>query len=91
MTSILPGNTVARKRRKPDCEHCDSPQVVPIIYGMPDPCLMESAGLGEVELGGCIVHPSNPVWYCRACGHRFGKNQKLVDLHLTESGEALLN
>jgi len=38
---------------------------------------MERSRLGEVSLGGCMVHgpdgvEKDPAFVCRACGHRFG-------------------
>ncbi len=39
-------------------------QVVPIVYGLPGPGLMEKAESGKVMLGGCIVN-EKLKWYCR--------------------------
>ncbi len=58
----------------PPCPRCGSAsQVVPVVYGMPSPQTEERAARGEVELGGCIVRPDFPAWYCRACELDFGQ------------------
>ena len=50
------------------CPRCDAKEVIPIVYGLPGPELMEDAEAGRVALGGCLVDASNPNWRCRACG-----------------------
>ena len=47
----------------PVCRQTD--QVIPIIYGLPPWELGQKAGEGKVRLGGCIVFPDNPEWYCK--------------------------
>ncbi|GAB2971220.1 hypothetical protein GCM10027212_07430 [Actinotalea caeni] len=59
------------------CPECGSGRVVPIVYGMPAPELVEQAGRGDVELGGCCLMVDEhgrlvaPDRSCRACGHDF--------------------
>lgn len=66
-------------RRTPPCPSCGSAdRVLPIIYGLPAPDAEEQAARGEVKLGGCIVLPDFPAWYCRACELNFGR---LADEH----------
>ncbi len=50
------------------CPQCHAEAVVPIVYGLPGPELMEDAEAGRVALGGCMVSPDNPRWSCQACG-----------------------
>ncbi|HLL38440.1 MAG TPA: hypothetical protein VK357_02095 [Rubrobacteraceae bacterium] len=52
------------------CPRCGSQNVVPILYGMPRPeMLEEESHRGEVALGGCVVFPDAPDYTCRNCGH----------------------
>ena len=46
-------------------------EVVPIVWGMPDEELFESADRGEVALGGCIVTGEDPHYECRRCSSRW--------------------
>ena len=59
---------------RPKCPSCGSSKVVPIVYGMPGPELVEASKKGEVELGGCVVTDRDPEWHCKACGHGWGKD-----------------
>lgn len=59
------------------CPQCSSARALPIAYGSPTKETMERSRLGEVSLGGCMVHgpdgvEKDPAFVCRACGHRFG-------------------
>lgn len=47
------------------CPHCYSIRIVPIIYGMPGPELVEQAKQGDIFLGGCC--PSEAHYHCRDC------------------------
>lgn len=49
------------------CPRCESAAVAPIVYGLPSGQLLDSAGRGEIVLGGCIVGPQE--WACLACGY----------------------
>ena len=37
------------------CPKCYSTDIVNIVYGYPDPELMEDSALRKVELGGCVI------------------------------------
>ena len=37
------------------CPRCHSDEVVPILYGMPSPEMVEGSKAGRVALGGCVV------------------------------------
>ena len=54
---------------KRKCPKCKSDKVIPIEYGMPGIELIEMENRGELKLGGCIVMPNNPKWYCKDCGN----------------------
>lgn len=49
------------------CPRCGG-AIRPIVYGMPDPETFDMAELGEIELGGCIVHDEQPHSRCADCG-----------------------
>ena len=53
------------------CPLCVSSQVVPLVYGLLSDEARADASAGEFALGGCIVHPGQPQWACRECGHRW--------------------
>ena len=54
----------------PQCTSCLSKDsVIPIVYGLPGPELMNNA---NVVLGGCIVTDSDPDWKCDNCGNFWG-------------------
>jgi hypothetical protein len=50
------------------CPRCHSDEVIPIVYGMPSPDLIEESRAGRVALGGNVVWPEAPEWRCVACG-----------------------
>ena len=50
------------------CPRCRSDEVVPIVYGMLSPELVEESRAGRVALGGRVVFPESPEWRCVACG-----------------------
>lgn len=49
------------------CPDCGSTEVVPVVFGLPGPELLERARRGEVALGGCMVDP-NVRGRCKRCG-----------------------
>ena len=49
------------------CPQCGALGVVPIVFGLPSPELVESAERGEVSLGGCVVSETAPTWRCPNC------------------------
>lgn len=53
------------------CTICGSTETLPIVYGLPGPGLAERARLGQVRLGGCVIDPGAPNWFCRYCGGEF--------------------
>jgi hypothetical protein len=50
---------------------CDSEDVLPIVYELPAPELVEEAHAGRLKPGGCIVGPDSPGFHCEACGHEW--------------------
>lgn len=53
------------------CTICGSTETVPIAYGLPGSGLEERARQGQVRLGGCVIYPDAPDWFCRNCGGEF--------------------
>ena len=51
------------------CPECGATEVVPIVYGLPGPDLVESAENEEVVLGGCLIGGTQPQWRCVECDH----------------------
>lgn len=62
--------TITKKKK---CPKCGEHEGVEIVYGYPTNALWEQVERGEVALGGCLVTPENPRWWCRVCKHRWGK------------------
>ena len=52
------------------CPICGS-ELIPIVYGMPGPEMLNKAERGEIYLGGCVVTPDDPKYYCDACDREF--------------------
>jgi hypothetical protein len=48
------------------CEKCNG-RLIPIVYGLPSGKMFRDAERGKVKLGGCMVSPENPSWYCKNC------------------------
>ena len=55
------------------CPKCDSRNIVPIIYGMPDWELQEEYNKGKVELGGCVINEEPRDRHCKDCEHQWMK------------------
>ena len=72
----LPGEESAFTRRRVravfyDCPKCGGNRAVPILYGYPDPFLMQEWRGGVVELGGCTIDGVAPNLACRDCRHEW--------------------
>ena len=52
------------------CPACGSPDVVPLIFGLPMEPLFRAAELGLVALGGCAVGEDPPSNHCLELGLR---------------------
>ena len=71
-------------RKGSHCPTCNAGKLIPIVYGLPLPELMEQSERGEVELGGCIITEvfdpksgviiGDPQLYCPKCEGRFFRN-----------------
>jgi len=61
------------KFRKPEkCPKCKSTNdVIQIQYGYPSARMAEDREAGKIILGGCIVAPENPDWYCKKCDYKW--------------------
>jgi len=62
-----------QKRAPITCPKCGGHRTIPIAYGMPSQELLELREQGKVRLGGCVVGPSMPDWYCPACDVEFAR------------------
>jgi hypothetical protein len=54
---------------RPVCSGCGSDEVVPIIYGLPAPPLLEAEQRGDVVLSSCVSFTDlvRPRWHCKGC------------------------
>src|SRR3954452_15727412 len=52
------------------CLRCGAPEVVPVVYGLPDRPLCDAAERGEAVLGGCI-YTGTERWACLICEYRW--------------------
>jgi hypothetical protein len=55
----------------PKCPKCESPNVIPIVYGKPSMEAMQKAERGEIILGGCILNRDRKNFQCKDCGTKF--------------------
>ena len=53
------------------CPVCQSNQVIPIIYGMPNADLVMKDAAGEAVIGGVATYAYSPEWHCNACRHQW--------------------
>lgn len=69
-------------RKGGTCPACNSGNLIPIVYGMPGPELVERSERGEIELGGCVISgevfdpkrgfiSGDPELSCPKCEGRF--------------------
>lgn len=54
--------------RPKHCPRCQSTDIVPIVYGLPGPELLDEARAGKIALGGCCIDQGSSDYQCRACG-----------------------
>lgn len=57
--------------------------MVPIVYGMPGPELIEASARGEVSIGGCVVHDDMPAFICSVCEETAGRIED-IDEHMQD-------
>ncbi|BCY09092.1 hypothetical protein [Actinoplanes sp. L3-i22] len=48
-----------------NCPECGEPGTM-LVYGLPGPALADAAKAGRVSLGGCMIEPGQPDWFCPA-------------------------
>lgn len=61
----LPCNYV-RSKKKPKCPICGKKnKVIPIVYGFPSPGYIKMVKRKKVVLGGCVIKPCQPYWFCK--------------------------
>ena len=51
------------------CPRCHSDEVIPIVYGVPTPKMLEDSWARRMALGGRVAWPGAPDYACRNCGH----------------------
>lgn len=64
------------------CPICKTYYVIPIIYGLPSQDLSELAKHGKVKLGGCIVSPNNPKYWCTTCKKNIKKPEGKIPKYI---------
>ena len=52
------------------CPECGG-ELIPIIWGYPNPRILEKAEREEVFLGGCVIPINNPDYHCKNCESEF--------------------
>jgi hypothetical protein len=52
------------KGQKPKCIYGHTDHIIPVIYGYPDQKMMEKAKKAEIHLGGCVISPCHPHFFC---------------------------
>jgi len=68
---MIKEQTTSKKGKRRLCPNCGSQNVVPMIYGLPGPELIQEQEEGKVELGGCLISEDNPRRCCKDCRHRW--------------------
>ena len=53
------------------CPRCHSDEVIPIVYGVPTPKMVEESWEGWMALGGRVAWPGAPDWRCVVWGHEW--------------------
>lgn len=52
-------------RRSKTCPICrSSRKIIPVVYGLPTRATFKKAGRNKIRLGGCIISPDAPKFYC---------------------------
>jgi hypothetical protein len=65
----------------PWCPDCRT-RAVPVMYGRPAPAAVALARAGEIMLGGCLVGPASPRWWCPGCHSALGQLAGIAESHL---------
>lgn len=66
-----------------ECPNCGSDRVLPVVYGLPSPELLDMAMQGFVMLGGCSVGLSD--WSCNYCHHEWASSFNEADRELLKA------
>ncbi|WP_375769027.1 hypothetical protein NR798_46405 [Archangium gephyra] len=54
------------------CPRCGAPDVVPLVYGLPNTRALDMADQGLLRLGGCDMLEGAPSLHCMKCQHAWG-------------------
>ena len=57
------------------CPNCNN-KMIKIEYGMPSDELIELSEKGIIQLGGCTITDSDPIYYCKNCRRKYFDNLK---------------
>lgn len=69
--SIKPCKFDYAKNYVPTCPHNHTDNIISIVYGKPTAQTIKRAEKGEVHLGGCIIVPCHPKFYCKVHKEKF--------------------
>lgn len=72
--------TVSLQRPPMICPRCQS-EMVPIMYGFPGnlTTAVEAEARGYLKVGGCVITPESPAWWCSECDEGEGVVADLPD------------
>lgn len=59
------------------CPDCNSKQVINIVYGYPSQDIAGDAEKGKVKLGGCVIKPENPIYFCKECQNEWNRQDAI--------------
>lgn len=68
------------KYESDNCPYCGK-DLIPIIFGYPDPEAIKKSEEGEIILGGCCVSEDDPTHYCKYCKKEI--NMGLYNINIT--------
>lgn len=84
---MLDGYYVLNRKLKEDkkmsrmkCPACGSRNTARIQYGLPDEELFRKMNNKTVILGGCIITPESPDYYCNSCQQEFRDTARMEEI-----------
>lgn len=63
--------------KSPACPKCESKNTCPFFYGYPVDVEKWKRDLdsGKIALGGDVLMPDDPKWFCNECKNEWGKRE----------------
>ena len=58
-------------KEKKQCPQCQSKNVIPIKYGMPDERMINDSYTGKIKLGGCCILENANNRHCTDCKYEW--------------------